>query len=241
MPRIDLDPVETVKSYGSVPTAVFNHPAFAAVAIFRRSGHSVLYGSDVMHQHSMTLRISRSEMHRSHCHDSHMARDELIEVSMTEAQWATLVSSVGQSEGVPCTLQSLGGEPVPQIREIRDVSEVFKTELGKMLRDVTDRLVSLADGIPDASLSKGKATALRAQLASIASCLHSNMGFVADSFVEHMEDVVESAKAEVNAYATTALAGVANVSDQPVRLLGPLTGADQSQPACLRDGPNQKG
>ena len=70
-----------------------NHPSFAEIQVSRINGHKVLYSSDFNSHNYIALRIHKSEMIRDLSHDWHHEREQYIEVAMSEAQWATLVSS----------------------------------------------------------------------------------------------------------------------------------------------------
>src|SRR3954470_19367469 len=96
------------------------HPAYGQIAASRvtSGGGATLYGSDFKHSNFITIRVHASEQHRSLSHDWHYARDMLCEVALSEAQWATFVSSLNAGMGVPCTLSYVAPDgigPVPEI------------------------------------------------------------------------------------------------------------------------------
>jgi hypothetical protein len=205
MPRPIEDPVTTADDRMSDKEDVTTHPAFGLIGASRVSGSTQLYGSDFTHNAYMTITIRRSNLRRSLSRDWHSGREELIEVALSEAQWATFVSAPNVGEGVPCTLQHVQGKmvpgiPVPQVR-----SDQFASDMDESLDAVASRIQAVLDRIDSMGLSKKKAEELRMELSVAKSHLKANVAFVAKSFDEHMEETVEKAKAEVHGYMTGVL------------------------------------
>lgn len=197
------EPVTTTKrGPGGDDESVTTHPAFAQIAAYRVNGNTNLYGSEFRHNAYMVIKVSRSELHRNLHRDWHFDRDEIIEVALSEAQWATLVSSPNVGTGVPCTLQRLNRELVPGLPDPQSRVDQFKTELREKLAKSIDHIKDAIAGIDDANLPKAKAATLKGTFNHVLMELQSNLPFVADSFDEHMENTVESAKQEVHGYMT---------------------------------------
>jgi hypothetical protein len=94
------DPVSApTRGPGGMDEMTTTHPAFGQIGASRVSGHIQLYDSDFHHNAYMTISIRRSELHRSLNRDWHYGRDELIEVALSEAQWATFVSAPNIGSG----------------------------------------------------------------------------------------------------------------------------------------------
>jgi len=208
---------------------VTRHPAFAQIAASRVSagGPGVpLYGSDFNHQHFVTITVRTSEERRDLSHYWHHGGRELIEVNLSEAQWATFVSSMNVGMGVPCTLTfqaAEGAGPVPEIT-LRDTEKVFNEELtakvakmARLLQEAMDEAEPLLEG-----LSAKKRAAVMAKLHTVHQEAKSNLPFVAKSFAEHIEKTVEKAKIEVNAYINHAVvsAGLQALQNDAILTLG---------------------
>ena len=93
MARPVVEPTVTRGKWGADDREVLTHPAYAQVSISHVSGSSDLYGSDFTHQNYVTLSISRSELHRDLNRDWYFEREELIEIALSEAQYATMVAA----------------------------------------------------------------------------------------------------------------------------------------------------
>ena len=194
--------IEYPKTVTTGHESVTTHPAFGQIGAHRVSGGGVLYDSEFLHQHYVTISIRTSELHRTHNRDWHFGRDEIIEVSLSEAQWATFVSSMNMGSGVPCTIQHRDGGVVPGLPDPERTTEKFAQELRDKLKIAEAQVVAVQNALLAGSVNKTQAKALAARLEQVRYNIGSNAVFVADSFDEHMETTVEKAKIEINAYAT---------------------------------------
>ena len=179
----------------------FTHPAFAQIGASRCTGAKNLYGSDFEHHNFVTIHISRSELHRSLSRDWAGAHDEIIEVALSEAQWATFVSTLNSGSGVQCTLQHLERRSVPQLPSPPPLQDQFQRELVATLEEAQRQAAILAKLIE----AGGKKSEMRDAIIQLQNHLVPNVSFVAKQFGEHMEDVTEKAKIEVSAYVESAV------------------------------------
>jgi hypothetical protein len=177
------------------------HPAFGHIYVNRVSSNpgAVLFDSDIKHQHYMTLRLSTAERKRDLSQDWINPRERLFEVAMSEAQWASFVSSVGSS-GVPCTIVStpdqhrVPGLPfAPRTAEsMAEVRGAADKAYGKIKAALTqyENTPSVPKKAKDAALSNLH-LAIHHATADVA--------FVGKSLVEHTENVVQCARADIEA------------------------------------------
>lgn len=179
-----------------------SHPAYGMIGASRVSSTpgAALYGSDFDHQHYMTIRIYRSELDRSTLSsDYYSAGKQVIEVALSEAQWATFVSAPNMGHGVPCTVQyEQGVGPIPGIEPIEDRRQQFDAEVRRRMDGVVQ---TVNDALGDVTLTKKQ----RAVFESILRGLTDGLPWVAKQFDEHAEQTIEKAKMEVAAYIQTAL------------------------------------
>lgn len=196
MTRRIEEPVTVLNSHHGSKTT---HPAFAQMTLHRwQAGHgSSLYGSDFIHKAALTLRIHASELGRDISHDWHHATTTYIEVELSEAQWATFVSSVGQGSGVPCTLRYLKGEEIPALPDPTPRVEQFNEELADDLKRIIQRCDDL--------IANAKTKAQAFEIGQLKQDLEKNLPFVARSFAKHMEQTVEAAHAEIHGYMAGAI------------------------------------
>lgn len=181
---------------------IVEHPSFGQISISRVEGGQVLYGSDFKHHRCMRLSIKQSYLRRDLSNDwAHSRGLPLIEIDMSEAQWAEFVSSVSVYSGVQCTLRYINGEAIPAIPSPVNRQEQFHGEATERLKDGMNQLSELEQAIKDLKLPEKTKVALVRQLNSARAQFGSNLKFVADQFSEHMERATTKARTEVNAYA----------------------------------------
>lgn len=221
MPRVIQEPI-TEHSDSPASETVTTHPAFAQIGASRVQGHTSLYDSDFVHQHYMTITIRSSELHRSLNRDWHFGRSELIEVALSESQWATFVSAPNVGMGVPCTLSHINGRSVPGLPDPASRVDQFSTEIVGKLSETVKLLDGALRDLGELGLSKAKQERMAATLETVRRELKSNLPFVAKQFSEHMETTVEKAKQEIHGYMTNVVqrAGLAALTkgDLPLQI-----------------------
>ncbi len=196
------EPVTRIVEGSTISETVTTHPAFGQISICRQTGgRSALYGSDFDHQNAIALEITSSELHRNLSNDRYFPRDTKIKVAMSEAQFATLISSLNLGGGVPCTIQRdhtgmVNGLPPPKAR-----TEQFAAELVKAMERAVETTKTIEALIGKSGLSKKKADELLREVQSVRRQINGNVTFVADQFDEHMENTIEAAKVEIGGYA----------------------------------------
>lgn len=202
MSRKELEP----NVYEDRGETVMAHPAFGQIAVSRIHGSRALYGSDFMHHNYVRIRIMESQLRRDMGRDWFFGRRGYIEVDLSEAQWATFVSSFNIGEGVPCTISAKDGQYVPEF-PLRDSGQLYKIEANEDLKNAVKALHALEEKFEKGTtgLSKKAAAALAAPLRDAVRELESNLPFIADSFSKHMEKRVEKAKVEVEAHINNAV------------------------------------
>jgi hypothetical protein len=202
--------------------SVEEHPAYAQIAASRVSGSAHLYASDFKHHHFVTVSIHRSVMNRSLSRDWPYAREEYIEVALSESQWATFVSSLNVGQGVCCTLRHRNGQTVPEIPPPSSRSDQFAEEAKKDAAEALAALAALAEQIDQTPMSQKAKASLLNHVHIARRKLNDSIPFVAKSFTEHVEGVKEAAKIEINAHVNAVItrAGLQAIADgKPFELL----------------------
>lgn len=179
------------------------HPAFGSIHASRVTSNPgvVLFDSDVQHQHFVRVRIGRMTRKRELGRDwLHATARDLIEVDMSEAQWASFVSSMNTT-GVPCTLRKTetdinipGLEFDPALSKSLD--EV-RAAADKAFRTIQDAMAAVDALDPKAGV-KAKRDAM-SRLRSVIGNASPNVNFAGKQLAEHAENVVQKARADVEA------------------------------------------
>lgn len=176
------------------------HPAYALIGASRVSSTpgQILFGSDFRHQHYITVSIRKAALDRGISNDwIHGDREEYIEVALSEAQWATFISTLNVGEGVPCTLEHLAMERVPAIEPIDDRRAQFNAEVES---DLAESVALMRE-----ALAQAKTKAQREPIERAIARLNSSLPYVAEQFDEHAEKTLEKVKIEAEAYLTRAV------------------------------------
>ena len=188
------------KVHGPVGDTVENHPAYAQIGASRVSGHTYLYGSDFQHHHYMTISIIRSELHRGLSNDWAHAREEYIQVALSEAQWAAFVSSPNAGMGVQCTLQHKDMQSIPQLPATKDRQAQFDNEMRVNVKEAREHIAAVKKMIEESKLPMKAKESILSQLGMADRDISSSTVFIAEQFGEHMETTVERAKAEIHGH-----------------------------------------
>jgi hypothetical protein len=182
------------------------HPAYALIGAGRVScggagGGISLYGSDFKHNDYVRITIRRSQLGRGLSHDYfYGSGEQLIEVALSYSQWAEFVSSMNMGEGIACTLQHVAGQQVPQLPPPPKRDEQFITEQQKDMDALIALVADAEKQVAELNISQKAKTVMLNLAFKIKQELKDNLPFVMKSFGKHLEDTVEKAKTEVNAY-----------------------------------------
>ena len=189
---------------------ILKHPSYGMAQISRvTGGNSRLFGSALEgHNHRIMLRISEAEMHIDH--DLHMERPyskgQIVEVALSAAQFAELITTMNSGSGVPCTIMRRMGvgaiEEPPEVPvESANVRNDFAAKMAAIRPDLRTRVDEILGMLPS-SLNKGTRRNIEIALGNLAERVASNADLALDQFYEATERVTTSAKAEIDAVVT---------------------------------------
>lgn len=182
------------------------HPAFGMVQVNRHTvtPGAVLFDSDLRHGHTVVLSIMIASRKRDLNRDWIHSGREVVAVEMSEAQWASLVSSMGTS-GVPATLRRIQGERMPDLeydpRLAHSMDEV-KTAAARTF-DKIQEAVKAYEALDSKATAKEKRAAF-AKIQSATQYAAANIDFATKSLTEHAENVVQRSRADIEAMALQA-------------------------------------
>ncbi len=197
------------------------HPAYGKIACFRSNGSTVLFGSDFVHGHSVTLEISHSVLTRSNNHDHAYSKGRILSLRMSEAQWAAFVGGMGNGDGTQCTIEWLNGKSVPGIPTPKDRQAQFDFELRERLQIAVEAIEQAKSTINNSTMTKKLKDELLSSMHTAKMQIESNAGYVADCFTEHMEKTVIKAKTEIHGHMQNVLqrAGLDALANKNMPLL----------------------
>jgi hypothetical protein len=198
-----------------------DHPAYGMVGVSRMTGgNKALFGSDFRHNNTITITVQRANVRRGNAKDWYSAAGmgpNVVEIELSEAQWATLLSNPNVGDGVPCTIRNIMGERMPHIAP---PVENRRTQLNDEITGMVEAIIERIEAVK----AKAPTKKMQFDLQVVIDHLRSNLPFLARSFDKHAEDTIEKMKVEVGAYITNAIAraGVQALSggEPPITLIG---------------------
>lgn len=209
------------------------HESYALISVSRcqGSGHR-LFGSEFKHSHTIRMEISTAIEYRSlsssHYHDD----KRLVEIYMTEGQFAQMISTLNVGNGTPCTLNYFNGKMMGDPPETETEQELGRKEFAdrfkRMEGDIRELAGEMEQIISDGkSVGKLKAKALVELATRMADQFRSNTMFAHEQFEEATNKVIVTAKTEVEAFLNEALrkTGLNSLSEQAGKVID-LTGLD---------------
>lgn len=173
------------------------HPAFGLISASRVTQSppgATLFDSEIKHQHSVRITLQRAGRKRQLNHDwIHGRGPEIVEVAMSEAQWASFVSSMNTS-GVPCTIKRTPDELfVPGLPYAPRMEEAVKETTGAAERVLAEVREAFEEYKAHKTVGKLRTLEFALQNAS------GNVGYATKTLVEHVENTVQRARADVEA------------------------------------------
>lgn len=219
---------------------VSTHPSFGMIGISHVSGGRPIHGSKLdSHQHYVQITITRGaeESHDLGRNWHHGGGDRIVEVLLSSARFAEFLSSPNRGEGIPCSIDYHSPVPGPGMIPTWDARD---TELEKVIdrikaigKEAVDRQSAARDSILPLikGMSKKRQEAILSAFDQGARSLHDSAPFLVKSGVEALESRVVEAKAEVEAFVTSAImsAGREAITEDPSKLIG-----DYSIPGAKR-------
>lgn len=209
--------VTTRTGHGGEEEELHEHPSYGMVQVNRftvggygRDGDTAggmnLYGSSIeKHTSGIRIKVSRSERHHSLSRDWYYNKgDSLIEIDLSPAQFAEMITSLNAGSGVPCTIRRLQNKSVQNPpRDVALERDKVRKDFRKKCEAATKE-VQKAKAVAEAILEKKSVTqADRKEILNMFDRMiqevSRNMPFVLSQFEEAAEKVVVAAQAEIEA------------------------------------------
>ncbi len=193
-------------------TEDFKHPSYGLVRLGRVSGQTILFGSNVQHQHYISLTISTAKLSRNKdTHEDYIhAQDQLIQINMSNVQLADMLTNMNCGTGVPCTLDRVMNCETGKVESIKHPDKIdtntqtYIDEFQEKLKGISAKLSTLQEQVTavleSKTPNKAQREALLNEVHRIKTELSSNMPFILEQFIEKVEKVTSHAKAEVEAH-----------------------------------------
>ena len=215
------------------------HPSYGCISISQVQGRGVLFGSEVTHQHFISLTISEARRVVDEPREFVMADRELVRIAMTQAQFAEMITSPNRGSGTPCTIERFtgdvgqpwvdkrhGGRPAPPDPE--HYTKKYKTAMGERAGRVSESIKMASEKA--ARILSGEDKPTKTNLGELAAALRmaqmnldQNMPYVMEEMEEGIEKRMSTAVSEFESYIAFSLQakGLENLAAQVPRLNSP--------------------
>ncbi len=190
------------------------HPCFGAINISRVSGSANLFGSVTNNsQHFIRLTISTATLSHSFGQDHVYSDRGIVEVHMTEAQFANMITSWNMGEGTPVTLARMRNgdkyECVPSLpsnaaKEAERAQDHFKHDMEKRMERVSSEMEEARKILAKkGAINKGDREKLGSAFSSVERWFKDAAPYSVHTFIESTERTMQKAKLEIDAFVTS--------------------------------------
>ena len=193
----------TIKS-SSINGTLESHPAFGKITVSNSTGTKrKLCGSNTLHSSTISIDIHSATVEKKYASDFVHEDKMLMRLEMTHAQFANLVSSVGNGSGTPCTIRyATDGElkvnPEIEYEDVNPISEQLKNSLKETIKTLNNKIEQVDSLIEKGKANKSELKLLKDSFEGVKSELKNNLPFYFKEFEEYQENIVEDAKQQVN-------------------------------------------
>lgn len=196
VPEDDFEIPKTHDSYGMLRFSRIN------------SSHTrQLFGSQLQHKQTIILTLSKGEIHRNLNQDNYFARGEVVQVEMSETQFAQLITTFNNGSGTPCTIRHINRQVTEQ-PPYKSYADKLADEFTNKMHNVSAKFEAAIDTVQQIldkkSINKADRAEIRRSIQIINNFLKDSLPFVARQFNEQTEEVVSAAKTEIMAFVNEA-------------------------------------
>lgn len=189
-----------------------SHPAFGNISISRvQSGAGKrFFGSGIRHNNYIRLTIDQGIEVEAYGIKKFRpnSRKGLIEVDLTQSQWAAMVSSIGLGEGTPCTIAYYRDGNIVSPGNIGETEtgnahlrRILEESVSSQIEGLQERLKDLESALSGSKLNRKE---LQEKVKSLKHAINNtpkNLTFATEVMEEVMEEIVENGKNELSSHA----------------------------------------
>ena len=183
-----------------------SHESYAVIRGSRRNSNGTeLFGTSVSHNQTISITICTATHKRDLANDWIHSGKELIEVELSENQFAQFVTSMNAGSGIPCTIRHISGKraaPTPFISKQELFQQEFQKQMNNLTIDLRKTIEQTTDILTNKStITKADRLMILGDVEKLVSKVSVNIPFVRDQFREQLDDMITEAKVEIEAFA----------------------------------------
>lgn len=195
------------------------HPSFGLLQ-FNRVSHSGginLFGSSIQHKDTIVMRLKEAEVDRHLNRDWYHGRNNIVEVEMSYSQFAEVITSMNQGEGVPTTIRYKQGAGTIEECPFVDKKQQFENEFSDKVKESNQKAEQLIKDVEKIfgekkTIGKGDKEEILGMLTQLKYSIGCNTEFVYKQFNEQMDKTVTEAKGEIEAFMQNKINTITNIA-----------------------------
>lgn len=193
----------------------YKHPSFGMLSFNRtHGGHSNLFGSSIQHNDTIHMVLKEGVVIRGLNDDRYVGEDEILEVEMSQSQFAELITSINVGTGIPCTIKYLRGKgrinEADFINKRQQITNEFKESMNERMSDAKEFYDEVKELFTTKkSIGKGDREMILRRLANVTQGMESSSKFIFDQFQNQIDKTITEAKGEIEAFAQNKINAIA--------------------------------
>lgn len=193
----------------------YKHPSFGMLSFNRtHGGHSNLFGSSIQHNDTIHMVLREGVVTRGLNDDWYVGEDEILEVEMSQSQFAELITSMNVGTGTPCTIKYLRGKgrinEADFINKRQQITNEFKESMNERMSDAKEFYDEVNELFTTKkSIGKGDREMILRRLANVTQGMESSSKFIFDQFQNQIDKTITEAKGEIEAFAQNKINAIA--------------------------------
>ena len=193
----------------------YKHPSFGMLSFNRtHGGHNNLFGSSIQHNDIIHMVLREGVVTRGLNDDWYVGEDEILEVEMSQSQFAELITSMNVGTGTPCTIKYLRGKgrinEADFINKRQQITNEFKECMNERMSDAKEFYDEVKELFTTKkSIGKGDREMILRRLANVTQGMESSSKFIFDQFQNQIDKTITEAKGEIEAFAQNKINAIA--------------------------------
>ena len=193
----------------------YKHPSFGMLSFNRtHGGHSNLFGSSIQHNDTIHMVLREGVVTRGLNDDWYVGEDEILEVEMSQSQFAELITSMNVGTGTPCTIKYLRGKgrinEADFINKRQQITNEFKESMNERMSDAKEFYNEVRELFTTKkSIGKADREMILKRLANVTQGMESSSKFIFDQFQNQIDKTITEAKGEIEAFAQNKINAIA--------------------------------
>lgn len=182
------------------------HETYGVIRGSRRTTKGTpLFGTSVSHNQTISITLLTATHKRDLANDFISGKREIIEVELSENQFAQFITSMNQHSGTPCTIRHINGKrtgPTPFISKQEVFQQEFEKKMSNLAVDIKKTIQTSTDILTNkATLNKDDRKMLLQNIKTLTDEVANNIPFVREQFREQLDNMITEAKVELEAFA----------------------------------------